>query len=171
MPKNNMLGLIKKVELCAGHRPVKLEPDWLRQDCRRHENIDIQCDVWEVPSLLVDRLPLQEIYSKNFLEHLSVTEGKFFIRMCWNMLGPGGKLTLEVPNMSWLIEKYVNHGYDDDEDFLAFFFGGGGDEWWNMHKTMYTVDLMRKRLIEGGFTWNKVKVWEEGYPLFGEAVK
>lgn len=161
----------RKLEICAGYRPMKLDPDWIRHDCRKHVNIDLICDVWEVPTFVLPCMPLQEIFSKNFLEHLTMLEGKLFLRMCWNMLEPGGRMGIEIPNMDWIVQQYVSGEYESPEYFLEWFFGGTGDEWWNLHKTMYNADLLRGRLVEGGFEITRIKTWDTGYSLFGEAIK
>ena len=160
-----MVAKVDKLEICAGYRPEKMGSEWIRHDLRKHKHINLRCDVWELPEFLLNALPLREIYCKNFIEHLSVNDGVHFIRMCRNMLKENGELTLVTANMDWLIDQYRAGNYDDPEDFLMWFFGGTGDEWWNLHKTMYNEELLRRRFIQAGDWTTAAKYEDDGYRL------
>jgi ubiquinone/menaquinone biosynthesis C-methylase UbiE len=57
------------------------------------------------------------VYSSHMLEHLDRAEAKSFMRECYRVLKPGGKLRVAVPDLFPLARAYVAGGSADD--FLA----------------------------------------------------
>ena len=100
-------------------------------------NIDAYVDADGVMSGNILDLPyenesVREILAEHLVEHLSFVEEKLFFHESLRLLEPGGKLRLEVPDMEWLCQMFLD-GEDRFTDFYQVgsedhYFGNGRDE-------------------------------------------
>jgi SAM-dependent methyltransferase len=59
------------------------------------------------------------VYSSHTLEHLSKTEGQYFLRECYRVLKPNGIIRIIVPDLRAVINKYVQGEIVADKLFDA----------------------------------------------------
>jgi predicted SAM-dependent methyltransferase len=100
------------------------------------------------------------IYNEHFLEHLTIEQGRHFLRECCRVLKPGGVLRIAMPDMNECVRQYwendwekqpwiVKHGYTWIRtrcEYLNIAFR----EW--EHKWLYDREELRRRLSEAGFS-------------------
>lgn len=119
------------------------------------------------------------IYASHFLEHLTRTEGMFFLRECHRVLRRGGYLRLVVPDLELLSRNYIAmkaqaHAGDPKpvEEFLRAtgLYTDYGETTlllglyrrltdFNRHKWLYDYDSLMASLVEIGFS----EVRKRGY--------
>lgn len=58
---------------------------------------------------------VKEIYAGHFLEHLTKAQATDFLRECYHVLIPGGKLGIVVPDMREVLARYVAGSIDEAE--------------------------------------------------------
>lgn len=76
--------------------------------------INIDADPAVKPDLLATIPPLpfgdgevDEVYAGHFLEHLDYEGGKAFLRECYRVLKPGGKVGIVVPDMREILTRWL----------------------------------------------------------------
>jgi predicted SAM-dependent methyltransferase len=91
------------LHLACGTSPF---PDWINVDPVPYS---------PGPDVLLDLrrpLPLPDgsidlIYSEDFIEHISLADGRKFLGECYRVLRPGGTMRLLTPNLRVLAAKYL----------------------------------------------------------------
>jgi hypothetical protein len=83
-------------------------------------------DIFNLP--FVDE-SVDEILAEHLIEHLTYEEEKEFFLESFRLLKPGGKLRLEVPDLEWVLRKFIE-AKDDFKDFyqvgaVDHYFGNG----------------------------------------------
>lgn len=86
---------------------------------------------WDILQLPIEDNSASEVLAEHVVEHLSFAEEERFFREMFRILRYQGKLKIEVPDMEWVLEKFVS-GIDDFKDFyqigsLDHYFGNGRD--------------------------------------------
>jgi len=155
MPKLNLgCGLDKK-------------PGWVNIDIRREVNPDL---VWD----LEKPLPLpsnyaEEILAKDVLEHISFRKVRDVLKDWYRVLKPGGKITIQVPDLLAIYEKVVKK---DPSDWwsISYWIYGAQDYPENTHKTGFTYTALYKLLTEVGFKRISIRS-DGGTNLIAEAYK
>ncbi|MCD6442003.1 methyltransferase domain-containing protein [bacterium] len=107
----------------------------------------------------------QYIFAEQFLEHLSLRDGIFFLKQCFRILKPGGVIRLAVPDLKSLIrvyydknphvplkkamerhKKHHNHELTTPCHFFNDFFRLWG------HRFIYDEETLRRGLETAGFS-------------------
>lgn len=114
------------MKLSLGSGRIKKE-GFLNVDALDWEgNTDIKHNLTTVPFPFSDE-SIEEIYSAEFLEHISFRDTEKFLQECWRILKYDGKLTIKVPDAGKAMEYYANkeicdcvpHKVAYKEDFKA----------------------------------------------------
>ena len=115
------------------------------------------------------------IYNEHFLEHLTVKEGKVFLKECKRVLKKDGVLRIAMPDLETTVNEYFNPNWKEDnaERFKKFglthiktraeriniAFRSWG------HKWLYDREELERRLKEAGFVNIKFcNLRESDYP-------
>src|SRR2546423_1722268 len=86
------------INVGCGHFPMR--PPWLNVDSDPSTPAHLH-ESWP-PITLTDNV-VDDIYAGHFLEHLSKEDGAFFLRECYRVLKPGGRLGVLVPDMQQIM--------------------------------------------------------------------
>jgi predicted SAM-dependent methyltransferase len=92
---------------------------------------------------------LDAVYSSHLLEHLFPDEARHCLREMRRVLKPGGVCRLAVPDLDALVRAYAPA---DPEPFLDAIFEGRHKRDKNRHHWHYNEALLRRTLLESGFT-------------------
>jgi ubiquinone/menaquinone biosynthesis C-methylase UbiE len=115
-----------------------------------------------VPPIPVGDGRADEIYAGHFLEHLDQVEGQEFMRECWRVLKPGGRLGIVVPDTDavmrlWLRrsreiveipENVFRQANDLDDIGNVFLYGPVGGPY---HKWSYCMPTLARLMADHGF--------------------
>ena len=102
---------LRQLNIGSGHYPL---PGWANLDANQECNAEIVGDAVEyVKGCEAGRW--DEIYAGHFIEHLSHPDALAFIRECYRILTPGGKLGLLVPDAREIFRRYVAGAVDSLE--------------------------------------------------------
>ena len=132
------------IELGGGNWP-KYRPNL---DVIAYPNANIVCD-------LRDGIPLPDesvgkVYSSDFFEHLTFTEGLKLLKECYRVLADDGELEFIIPDM-WIT---VQMGIQSTPHANNIVWGTRRDQY-DIHKMWYTQDLIVYILCHEG--WREVK--------------
>jgi len=119
---------------------------YVLQDISPHANIDLVCDIRDLPQYIPDGY-CSIVRASHVLEHFGTKETQDVIRMIYRLLEKGGKFIIFVPNFRWHAQLVAQ---GQDEMAVHYAFGGQLDEW-DYHKTGYTPTILRKYLEQAGF--------------------
>lgn len=125
-----------------------------RDDLREgYENIDffhtasgvIHADAVELQGYTVNSI--EEIYAKDFIEHISFDQVDRALTRWHELLNPGGELIIETPDMDWLLGvEYKNKPHS----VLRRLFGPQDDEG-QYHRTGWNESFLTEWLSTHGF--------------------
>lgn len=150
-----------KIEVGCGE---KLSPGYIGCDVRNLPGVDYVCNAWELDEI-IKRDSIEEIYSRHFLEHLTFPQVDRTLACWYNILEPGGKVRIIVPDMLFHIEQWLSETRDVDmtvdgktsiEDRAIQGFWGkqreaSEGEIWDFHKSGYDYRLLSKILFKHKF--------------------
>lgn len=88
---------------------------------------------------------LKVIFTSHFLEHLSKTDGRNFLKECHRSLSPGGLLRIAVPDLDYAFKMYMDGRV---EEMLDSIFYNSADYDFHAHKYNYSF-LSLKSALEG----------------------
>ena len=124
---------------------------------------------------------IDNIYTSHFVEHLYRSHAQLFFEEAFRTLKKGGILRISVPDLAGAVSLYQEGKKDEALDF--FYYDAGTSEF-TRHKYMYDFELMKRYLLEAGFSevvrcafqegqTPDIKVLDNhpGYSLFVEATK
>lgn len=101
-----------RINLGAGREP---SPGWVRVDILDLPGIDIVHDLSEFPWPFKDG-EAEEIKAVDILEHLPPAKTLDFVKECWRILKPGGKLFIQSPHWKspncWIDPSHYR-GFDE----------------------------------------------------------
>jgi len=80
-------------------------PGWVNVDEAEYAGVDL---VLRVPPLPWSSDSVSDIYAGHFLEHLDREVAGVFLRECYRVLQPGGRLGILVPDMAECFRRYVS---------------------------------------------------------------
>lgn len=126
----------------------------------------LQCDVTEGIPYPDNSVAL--IYHSDFFEHLSYPEAKAFLKECYRVLKPGGRMRVCVPDISIFIDHYEKDRMDVFEDIqpkeytevlaastklsmLLFGSVGSTQKQYQGHQMMYDAGGLLEMLSSAGF--------------------
>jgi predicted SAM-dependent methyltransferase len=98
-----------RINIGCGRRPLA---GWLNVDLQRYDGVDysgtevILADVRE-PATWQRWRGVEEIRADQFLEHLTIPEGRQFLARCRTALISGGRLRLTVPDFAAHVADYL----------------------------------------------------------------
>ena len=90
------------------------------------------------------------VYSSHFLEHLFRKDALILLKESYRVLKPGGIVRVCVPDLQYAVSLY-NSG-NAEQMLEKYFFVDDLDSFMARHKYMYDFELLKKRLIEAGFS-------------------
>lgn len=115
------------LKLNLGSGKIRKKEGWTNVDIQDWEgNTDIKHDLTCFPYPFNSE-SIEEIYSAEFLEHISFKNTKKFLDECWRILKYEGSLTIQVPDAGKAMEYYTNkqicdcvkHKPTDEKDAIA----------------------------------------------------
>lgn len=139
---------------------------WTRLDIDPICNPDILADALEF------QLPpdtVEEIYASAILEHFTQAQCRDVLSRWYNMLQPGGKLWVSVPDMV-AFSKYIINITDINKinASIEILYSSQNNHFLEMHKTGFTYDTMTSLLSDIGFKqFALFTPWVLGYPSIG----
>ena len=130
-------------------------------DARPFRHVDYITKSPSMPAIPAGRAQL--IYACHVFEHISYHKGQRETLLRWReMLQPGGRLMLSVPDFEKIIALREERGFEAIQPALM----GGQDYPGNFHYALFTQDHLRKLLLQAGFT--AVETWhakdQENWP-------
>jgi|ERR1035437_7799957 predicted SAM-dependent methyltransferase len=87
-------------------------PQWpdniklVRFDARKDINIDVCCDIANIPSMFFDKFDI--VHSSHVLEHFPRGDSLKLIRHWCHLLKPGGTFIIRVPNIGYAIQTILD---------------------------------------------------------------
>ncbi len=105
---------------------------------------------------------MEEVYSGHFLEHLTPEDASEFLRECYRVLVPAGKLSIVVPDMREVLGAYLTGQFatfeypagtfhplrDLDEVGRCFLYGTVGA---SEHRWSFDLRTLRRKIEAAGF--------------------
>lgn len=141
-----------KIEFGCGATPTKT--GFKTCDIRDVPGVDFVCSALDIGKFVTDN-SVDEIFSRHFFEHLSFGQGKVMLDVWKQILKPGGKCEMILPNMTFHIEQWQRRRTKAELDHAkAGFWGWQRDEFtdtWDMHKSGYDNEMMKELLVSQGF--------------------
>jgi predicted SAM-dependent methyltransferase len=132
---------------------------FLTVDVRPESGADIVADVRALPAEFGGRV--SEIRARHVLEHLSRSDARAALRHWHDILVPGGRLNVIVPDIAFHARQFLGTAESTFESqfehAMAGFYGwsdperGGHD--WDMHRWGYSEENLRTELLSAGFDW------------------
>lgn len=111
--------------------------------------------VMDIKNLDFPENSIDEIYAKDILEHLSITDVKKLIKICSKICKTGSKIFIQTINIDAIIDAYKSGVWDIDIlNYMLF----AGKNWVDgisrnedFHKSCYSLDFISKLLNDHGF--------------------
>lgn len=136
-----------KIEFGAGETPTKKE--FLQQDIRDVKGIDFVCAAWDIDKQVQDNT-VDEIFSRHFFEHLTFKQGEYLLEVWYKILKENGRVEMMLPNMRLHVQQWL----DKDKRAQRNIYGhqrGDFLDVWDVHKSGYDVDTLRKLVLSKGY--------------------
>lgn len=136
------------------------------------EIVALDADEQYSPDILMDaiNLPFAEEYdailASHVLEHFPWFQIKDVLLSWTKALKKGGRLYIIVPSLEWACRHSREHPFT----ILPHLFGGQTTPW-DIHKSMFTADLLRNSLISVGLTVEQADTRSYTYLCLGKEVK
>lgn len=175
------VGRGRRIEIGCGDRRPKI--GFRGADIRDCEYVDYVTEAWNLHKL-IHHSSITEVRGRHFFEHLSFSQCEATLRSIHAILAPGAKLQLEVPDLVYHAEQLlavdrlqepsdIKQSWTNEQHMLAGFYGWqreGFEEAWDIHKSGFTEDLLRRLLEHHGFI-NVVREPSEPWNLDMSCVK
>jgi predicted SAM-dependent methyltransferase len=155
------------LEIASGERPFEDGRGWVHNDHRALSHIEYVCDCRVELLEKLGRESCDELRAAHVLEHFGYTSTVDVLGLWKEMLKPGGKLHIEVPNMAWQIQAH-SRGEITDEEFVYYAYGEQNYDS-NYHCAGFTKVILRDQLEKAGFS--HVTVTDIGQVLVALAIK
>jgi len=107
---------------------------------------------------------INEILGAHIFEHFTYEEGELLLNHWWDVMSPGGKLRLYMPDTLGIWEQY---GLDGDLSWTLRQLYGSQKNEFGLHKAGYTFELMKRKMMDAGFKRIKKLDNINNYPAFG----
>lgn len=166
-----------RLDIGAGNRPYEDGKGWTHNDARALPDIEIVCDIRELPSHVADG-SCEAILARHVLEHFPHHQTPGVLREWLVMLQPGGRILIEVPNLEWQCraildasslgpEQMTERPVEWTQDKVVVLMYGDQDYPGNAHLTGFTANTLMHSLLSSGFV--KVNVMDVGMVLVANA--
>ena len=179
-----------KLLLGCGPSPIHQQHKDVMGDFKEWTFVDLHVEEahiknWDATKLKeVKNSSVEEIYSSHLLEHFPHTDTESILKRWYDVLIPGGKLILNVPDLVWAARELVRldngqvlHGYYDqfegEHGLLSIFYGSQSHDG-EFHKTGFTASSIINLLVRVGFKDIEVDQVHEAHDmrcLIVEAIK
>lgn len=121
-------------------------PGWVNVDTSRKVKADFYFDLRKKFPFKDNRFDF--ILAQDILEHFTREEGVKFLKECWRVLKPKGKIRIRTPNVYQIFEQFG----DDEEVLIHFLYGDAAEQGeWGTHKFGYAEKTLRRTLKLVGF--------------------
>lgn len=143
-----------KLDVCSGN-PADGENQasgFVKHDINLYPNIDIACDLRELDQYVKEK-SVEYLRASHCLEHFSVSDVKLILKMFHKLIVDDGTLEIIVPNFKWHSQLCLS---GNEEQAIYYCFGGQLDEY-DLHKTAFTPNILRKRVEEAMFAILELK--------------
>lgn len=142
--------MVNKLILCAGDRRID---GYKHHDVRPLEGLDFVCEFFQIPETIKETF--SEVQLTHALEHFPTKQTQAVLKIISDLLEPGGKFYIEVPNFAWHAALIFEN---KDRQAVHYAFGGQLDEY-DFHKTGFTQSILKEELELAGF--DKVSIKNE----------
>lgn len=106
---------------------------------------DVRADMWELP---FPDGTVDEIWSSHALEHVALADVDRTLREWFRVLRPGGKATIQVPNLDYAARYWLEHQGDPWALHLLF---GNQTHAGDFHRTGWSPTTLHVALRAAGF--------------------
>ncbi len=144
-----------KLEVGGGEKPIR--PHWKQCDIRNLPTVDFCCNALDIKKQIPNNT-VEIIYSRHFLEHMTFIEGEKLLTDWYDILKPTGCVELEVPNITFHINQWINNRNDPKQikHAKAGFWGWQGKNpkrqvEFDLHKAGYDKQEIRELITRIGF--------------------
>lgn len=121
-------------------------PGWTNADSDEACRPDVVAQAWDLPFAAAGA---EEARALQLIEHLGFFKAKYFLSECWRVLVPGGKLTLETPDVEKTFRVFLDGDRAAREAALGWVYGsetpGMG------HAYCFPAELLSELLSDAGF--------------------
>ena len=141
------------IEFGCGENPTKA--GFKTCDIRDVPGVDFVCPAWDIEQH-VQPNTVDEIFSRHFFEHVTFIQGEKVLQAWYNILKPGGKMEMMLPNMTFHINQWTTRS--DMNHAKAGFWGWqreGEYDVWDVHKSGYDFALLEETLQK--FNYIKIR--------------
>ena len=145
----------KCLEFGGGNKPIKRNQGFLNVDSRPLNHVDIVSPVNKIKDTFSYK-SIYAIFTRNFLEHLTLTELSIFLNDCHFLLGDDGFLEAIVPSNEFNILQVLCSQPGSNKSIYAFNGSKGSHEkknygYINIHKSTFTYSFIRFFFMKNGF--------------------
>lgn len=133
-----------KLVISAGERRLE---GFKHHDVQPLDGLDYICDIWDLPKH-VKKNSCEEVHFTHALEHFPMAKTREVLELIYNLLAPGGKLYIEVPNFYWHALEIISNPLNSK--IIEYAFGGQLNEW-DYHYTGFTPELLHEHLTLAGY--------------------
>lgn len=115
--------------------------------------IDICCEFFDLPNHVKPE-SCEEIQMTHVLEHFDMKKVPPVLDVLKQLLAPGGKLYLEVPNFYWHALEIISN--PKNRQIVEYAFGGQKNEW-DYHYNGFTPEILDEDLKLAGFKVDELR--------------
>lgn len=145
-----------KLDVGSGDVPAPGE-GWTTLDAY-YIGADIQAELWAIP---LPAESVDELRASHCLEHVSRWWISKTLDEWWRVLKRGGKMTVEVPNMDYACQLWIDGHYEVTPDghmgAQVAIYGGQGNVG-NSHYTGFNEPILRQAIKAAGFHDPEIEV-------------
>lgn len=136
--------------------------EWLHVDANPDNHPDIVCALPPLPAEVIVR-QFDQILASHFIEHLYRFDALALIKQCYEVLEPGGLLTLEQPDLAYCCKIIAGvitppEGRSVEQFGMWGIFGRPELDPFMGHKYGYTPDTLSDLVVEAGFDRAKITI-------------
>jgi len=127
-----------------------IKPDYVNADIRHMADLDVLCDMHNLP---FQDESFSEVLLIDVIEHSS--EPVIVLKEIYRVLEKSGELWLRCPDL----EKIIDRDFIESTPFWRTEnrLLGGRKNKYDQHKSLFTKEILEKRLREAGFEEIKIK--------------
>jgi len=156
---------VVRLDIGSGGRSER-GADWLGVDAYV-PTADVQAEMGDLP---FETESVEEIFSAHALEHVAIRQVLPTLQEWFRVLRPGGRLTLQVPDLAWCLIQWLAHPTTGFELMRIF---GNQEHDGEYHRCGFTPQILAEQLTTVGFAVRKIDtIWSHAQQTLSvEAVK